>query len=169
MGLLIAINIVMERFLSFKKGPLNFSCAFISICIASMSLGPVGGAVTAALADIIRSLLFPQGPFFPLFTVSQFLYGLSYGWILYNKRLHPLKISIFVAIQYFLLHILLGSVWYYLYANIVLNNAKALIPLILSRLSAAAVNLPVHILGVNLTAKYLYPPISKYTKNLLDN
>ena len=168
MALLVAINIVLSRFLGFKAGPFNFSLAFIPTCIASMTLGPLGGAVTAALADLIRSLLFPQGTYFPLFTVSQFLYGFGYGLMLYNKKLSAVKLSVLVTIQYIILNIFVGSFWYYLYAIIILNEPKAFVPLMASRTFAALVNIPVHIIGINIITKYLYPPLSEFSKKLAE-
>jgi len=84
-GLLLAILIILSRFISIKTPILVISFSFIPIMMSAILLGPKYSCIIAALGDLIGALLFPFGAYFVGFTIFQAVVGLIYGLFLYNK------------------------------------------------------------------------------------
>ena len=78
-ALLLALTIVLSRFLSFNTSLLSIGFSFVPMILAAIWLGPKYAAIICGLADLIGALLFPFGTYFPGFTVSAGLSGLIYG------------------------------------------------------------------------------------------
>ena len=87
MGLLIALEIILSRFLSIAAWNLKIGFSFIPVVIAAILLGPVEAALVGAIADFLGAVLFPIGAYFPGFTLTQFIVGLVFGLLLYKKVL----------------------------------------------------------------------------------
>ena len=85
-GILLALLIVLNRFVSIKTPLLVISFSFVPIMMAAIWLGPKYSTLIAALGDFIGAILFPFGTYFPGFTVSAGLTGLIYGIFLYKKQ-----------------------------------------------------------------------------------
>lgn len=85
-GLLLAILIILSRFVSIKTPILVISFSFIPIMLSAILLGPKYSCIIAALGDLIGALLFPFGTYFVGFTIFQGMVGLIYGLFLYNKN-----------------------------------------------------------------------------------
>ncbi|WMI81318.1 folate family ECF transporter S component [Anaerotignum sp. MB30-C6] len=96
MALLIAISIILSRFLSIAAWNLKIGFAFVPVALAGILFGPVPAAIVAAVADFLGALLFPLGQFFPGFTLTALLNGLLYGFFLYKKA--DMKNIIMVAL-----------------------------------------------------------------------
>ncbi|MBE6541976.1 MAG: folate family ECF transporter S component [Ruminococcaceae bacterium] len=84
-ALLVAIEVVLNRFCSINTIGLKIGFGFVPIVVAAIMFGPIPAAVVYGLADLIGSLLFPIGPYFPGFTVSAVIMGAVYGLFLYKK------------------------------------------------------------------------------------
>ena len=82
-GMFIALNIVLTRFFSYTVviGECRTYVWFgeIPVILSGIMLGPVYGAITGALADLIGYPFNPMGPYFPGFTLSSALTGLLPG------------------------------------------------------------------------------------------
>ncbi|KAF5084240.1 Folate transporter FolT [anaerobic digester metagenome] len=85
MALLMALSIILSRFLSISAWDLKIGFAFAPIALAGMLLGPIPAGITAAGADFLGATLFPIGQFFPGFTLTAFLTGLLFGAFLHKK------------------------------------------------------------------------------------
>jgi len=85
-ALLVALNIVLSRFLSISAWNFKIGFAFVPVVIAAITMGPIGGGVVAGLGDLIGALMFPIGAFFPGFTLTAFLTGFVYGICLHKKQ-----------------------------------------------------------------------------------
>ncbi len=85
MALLVAISVILSRFLSISAWNLKIGFAFVPIALAGMLLGPVPAAIVGAMADFLGATLFPIGPFIPGITFTAFLNGILYGVFLYKK------------------------------------------------------------------------------------
>jgi len=83
-AMLVAVEIVLNRFCSINTLGLKIGFSFVSPVVAAMLYGPVVSAVVYGLADFIGSNLFPIGPYHPGFTVCAVLMGLMYGLFLYR-------------------------------------------------------------------------------------
>lgn len=110
MALLAALEIVLSRFLSISAWNTKIGFSFVPIVIAAIMMGPVPAMIVAAVADVVGALLFPQGAFFPGFTLTAALSGLNYGLWLHKKPdiLHTVGA---VAVHQLVLSLLLNTLW----------------------------------------------------------
>ena len=112
-ALLIALEVVLNRFASFQLLGLKFGLSFIPMALCAMLFGPWWAAVCYGLSDLIGALLFPFGAYFPGFTLTCVLMGICYGLFLYGKpklRLFPDIIAPSV-INTCVLGLLLNTLW----------------------------------------------------------
>lgn len=115
-ALLIAIEIVLNRFCSINTMGWKIGFGFVPIVIAAAMFGSVTAAVVYGLSDLIGALLFPIGAYFPGFTVSAAIMGAVYGLFLYKKT-DDKKISFFpnvivpVLFNNIVIGLLLNTMW----------------------------------------------------------
>lgn len=126
-ALLIALEIVIKRFAGITTPIVSISLAFIPLVINAVLFGPVAAAVSSAIADFIGALLFAQGigVYFPGFTLSAALNGLTYGLLLYRKPKKLWRISLASFITSMILSLGLGTYWIYVMSG---QGFWALIP-----------------------------------------
>lgn len=85
-ALLIALQVVLSRFLSFQTWNLKIGFSFVPVVLAARLFGPVASMLVYGIGDVIGTFLFPVGAYFPGFTLSAVLSGLIYGLFLYKKN-----------------------------------------------------------------------------------
>lgn len=85
-ALLIALQVVLSRWLSFQTWNLKIGFSFVPVVLAARLFGPVQAMLVYGIGDVVGTLLFPVGAYFPGFTVSAMLSGLIYGLFLYKKN-----------------------------------------------------------------------------------
>ena len=98
MAMLIAIEIVLSRFCSIQAWNVKIGFAFIAPVTAAILMGPAQAAVVAGVADVLGTLMFPIGPYFPGFTLNSCLNGLVWGLFL-HKQACILFVAQFVTIS----------------------------------------------------------------------
>ena len=81
MGMLIAVEIVLERLLAVNLLTFKINIAFVAVAVAAYLYGPIGGAICYGLGDVIGTLVIPTsgGSYNPLFTLTCVLVGILYG------------------------------------------------------------------------------------------
>ena len=84
-SLLIAIEVILTRFCSIQTPIVRIGFGFLPIAIIAMMYGPLSAGIAYAIGDLLGMALFPSGSFFPGFTLTAFLTGVTYGLFLYNK------------------------------------------------------------------------------------
>ena len=110
MGLLIALEIVLSRFLSINAWNIKIGLSFLPVAAAGILLGPLEAGIVGALADFLGALLFPIGAYFPGFTLTAFLTGLVYGLFLRGGRSFW-RVAAAVGINQGVLSLLLNTLW----------------------------------------------------------
>lgn len=110
-GLLVAMDLVLNRFLSIKTESLSIGFDFVPMIVAAMLFGPVSAAVVHGLADFMGAILFPVGPYFPGFTLSVVLMGLVCGFLLHNKERSLWRAVLAVAICQYVIALFLTTFW----------------------------------------------------------
>lgn len=110
LGVLTALEIVLNRFLSISAWNLKIGFSFVPVAAAAMLFGPLPAGIVAALGDLLGAVLFPIGPYFPGFTLTAFLTGLTFGLFL-RERCTALRVLGAVAVQQLVLSLLLNSLW----------------------------------------------------------
>lgn len=148
MALLIALEIVLSRFLSISAWNTKIGFAFVPVVIAAILLGPLYAGIVGALADFLGAILFPIGTYFPGFTLTAFLMGLCYGLFLYRSQSFP-RILGAVAVHQLILSLLLNTLW------ISLLYGSPYMPLLVSRLPQCAILAAVQLVVIPLIARLL--------------
>ena len=111
MGVLIALEVVIAHFVTFRPTQtMKLSLDFLPIVIAGVMFGPVPAMIIGMLADVLGAFIFPVGPYFPGFTATAALTGLVYGLLLHRNQ-SMIRIVIAVAIQQWVLSLLLNTFW----------------------------------------------------------
>ena len=114
LGLFIALEIILTRFLSIHTPIVRIGFGFLPIAMLGIMYGPVWAAAAYAIGDLIGIMLFPSGPFFPGFTLSAALTGLTYGIILYKKPITWKRVLIAAAIVCLGINLILDTLWLYI-------------------------------------------------------
>ena len=84
-GFLTAISLVLTRFVSIMVPlagglpSLRLGFGEVPIVLSGLLFGPVVGGISGMIADLIGAFAFPQGPYFPGFTLSSILWGVLPG------------------------------------------------------------------------------------------
>ena len=148
LGLLIALEIVLSRFLSINAWNLRIGFSFVPIAVAAMLFGPIPAGIVAAVADVLGATLIPTGPFFPGFTLTAFLTGAALGIFLYPKQA-PVRILFAVATNQLILSLLLNSFW------ISVLYGSPFLPLLGTRVIQTAILIPVQFVVIGLISQAL--------------
>ena len=88
----------------------DISFGFIAIAFAAAFLGTPYAAIVAGMGDLIGSLLFPFGAYFPGFTLTNCIYGIILAEFIY-KNATPLKIVICVILNKVTCSLILNTLW----------------------------------------------------------
>lgn len=112
-GLLVATSIIFTRFLGFMAlgGAVRISFGGLPIALAGALMGPFWGAMTGLVADLLGATLFPQGPFFPGFTLTAALSGLIPGLVLYGRKPSIRLIGLSSILSAVICSLILNTFW----------------------------------------------------------
>lgn len=146
-ALLIALEIILSRFFSIATPIVKIGFAFLPLALIAILYGPVYAGIAAALADFLGAVLFPIGAFFPGFTLTAFLTGVTYGLFLYKRpQTLPRIICCMLVITLFL-HLGLNTFWVWMISG------KAIMIILPTRLVQSAIMLPIQVAGVYLAGR----------------
>lgn len=84
-AMLIALQVVLSRFLSIQTPFVKIGFAFIPVMFAGALLGPAAGALVGGISDFLGAMLFPFGAYFPGYTITAAFSGAVYGWFFHKK------------------------------------------------------------------------------------
>lgn len=84
-ALLIAADVVLTRLLAINTPVMKIGLGFAAVALSALLYGPWWAALTAGLGDLLGSLLFPTGAYFPGFTLTAACTGLIFGFCLYKR------------------------------------------------------------------------------------
>lgn len=154
-SLLIAIEVILTRFCSIQTPIVRIGFGFLPIAMIAMMYGPLSAGISYVVGDILGMLLFPSGAYFPGFTLTAFLTGLTYGVFLYNK---PATWSrIIGAVMTICLIINLGLDTYWL--SIIMG--KGYLALLPTRIIKTVIMIPVQTLIIGIIWKKVVVKIMK--------
>ena len=90
---------------------LGIYLTFLVVAIESAIIGPVGALLSGFITDLVHFMLFPTGPFFLGYTLSEMLGGLIFALFLYNQKITIAKLAIARFIINYFVNVGLGSLW----------------------------------------------------------
>ena len=146
LAILMAMEIVLTRFLSIWAWNIRIGFGFVPIVIAAMLYGPTAAALLAGVSDVLGALMFPTGPFFPGFTLTAVLTGLTFGFLLHKKQ-SIVNIVLSVGIVQFILGLLVNTYW------ISVLYSSPFVPLLTTRVVQSASLFIVQIVTIRLLAE----------------
>ena len=93
-GVLIALQIVLGNLVQIALVEKQMNLGFLPIAAAGFLLGPVSAMIVAGLGDVLGTLIFGTGAYFPGFTISALIVGFLYGWMMNPKYQGWLKATV---------------------------------------------------------------------------
>ena len=149
-ALMIAISVVL-RLLGFPQdGTFRIEFGFIPIALIAYIHGPLMGGISYLIADIIGTLFTGMSPFPPI-TLCKFFMGIIFGVFFYKKKT-SVKHIVLCNICILLIDLILMP-----FALLPISSGKTIIAIFVSRVIASIVNVPVRIVSLWFTFKYINP------------
>lgn len=109
-AMLVALQVILGNLLQIPFLDKQYNFGFQPILIAGALLGAPAAMLVGGLGDFIGAHLFPQGAYFPGFTLTNILVGLCCGLVLHRRKLSLVRVIIAVVVS-MLINWLLNSVW----------------------------------------------------------
>lgn len=110
-AMMIAVAIILGFFSVSVTEYLRIGFSFIANELTAMMFGPVVGGLMGGIADVIKYLLKPTGPFFFGFTFNAILGAVIYGVMFYKKPMSFGRILAAKVIVGLVVNLLLGTYW----------------------------------------------------------
>lgn len=156
MALLLALQLVLTRFASITIPDIvRIGFSFLPLALSAMLFGPLLAGTQGVVEDFLGMALFPQGPYFPGFTLSAFLKGAVFGLLLYNKPKSWLRILLAVLINTVFIDLGLNTLW------ISILYHKAASAIITVRLLNSALMVPIQAVMIYATWRILGAKLEK--------
>ncbi len=154
-GLLISMEVIFTRFLSFQTPIIRIGFGFIPVAFSAILFGPLIGGLTGALADVAGMMIFPKGAYFPGFTLSAFLSGTIYGLFLYKRPVTIINVALSVFVITLFVDLGLNTLW----LSMITGNAA--LGLLAPRIYKSAIMLPIQAATIHVLWRYIGSHISK--------
>ena len=114
-ALLIAIGIILGQFSIQLTETTKIGISFIATQMTANLFGPVVGGIMGGVADVLKFIIKPTGPFLIGYTISAILGPMIYGVLLYKKPISFWRILLSKTVVAILINLLLGTFWSYHY------------------------------------------------------
>lgn len=85
-AMLIAFDVIFSRLLAVNVLWAKLGFGFAAVALSAMLYGAAWAGMTAAIGDLVGSLLFPTGAYFPGFTATAAITGIIFGILLHGQR-----------------------------------------------------------------------------------
>lgn len=165
-SILLAMLIILSRFLSIKTPITKISFAFVPTMLCAIWLGPKWTVLLNVLGDVIGATLFPTGPYFIGYTVSTAIAGLIYGLLLYKKEENIftnkefiIRVCISVILVTIIVNMGLNTLW------TSITSGKAFKVLFATRVVKQLIMVPIHIVVILFIEKMLRSYFDKYIRS----
>ncbi|GAB6138869.1 folate family ECF transporter S component [Halanaerobaculum tunisiense] len=151
MSLMVAINIILTRFLSFMIGnSIRISLGNIPIILSGIIIGPTAGALTGIASDLLGFFIRAHGIYFPGFTLSAALIGVIPGLVFYkdNSKNQIKKLLFSIITVEVLTSLVFNTLW------LKILYGKAFLALLPSRLVTRIIIGPIEFLVIKSFFRY---------------
>ena len=156
-GLLIALDVLFTRVLAINTPVMKIGFGFLAVAVCGALYGPVWAAVCGALGDLLGSLIFPTGAYFPGFTLTAAVTGLIFG--LFLRKYSGWKAAAAAALNVVLVSFLANT------AMITFISGAEYRKLLEARAVQIAVMLPVQAVGLAVVLPLILKRIKKDKEN----
>ena len=150
LGMLSALTVVLGFYTTWRFGPaVKVSLKFCPVFISGALFGPVLGGVVGCVSDIASFIANPSGGFIPLITVTEFFYGMLYGFFFFNKKSTTVKCLLCTVISSVVLDFVIKS---YALSQMMGSTYGAML---LQRIPAVFVNFVIQFVFILVLSRYL--------------
>ncbi|OOB78188.1 MAG: hypothetical protein ATN33_01270 [Epulopiscium sp. Nele67-Bin001] len=154
MGVLIAMKIILSRYLSINLGnTIRINFGFVGTAIMATFFGPMWTAIGCGAGEVLGFFLFSTGAFHPGFTFSAMVSGFIYGILLYNKHFSWWRIILIQVLSLVIITFGLNTIW------LSLLYGDSYIAVLSTRIAVNLITLPINIVLLGLTSKFLLPQL----------
>ena len=162
MALLVALNIVLERFVGWVGVNTAYGISFVAIIFAAVQYGPLGAVLVSCLGDVLGTVLSGRVPVIG-FTVTAAVQGIIYGIVLYKRRgaYRTYKTPLAILPSLVVCSLLMNS---YFLSELI---GTRFIDQMLVRLPQVLITLPIQLVFTHLFMKLVYPRAAKFLKQSL--
>lgn len=143
-GLFIALEVILTRFCSINTPIIRIGFGFLPVAMLAIMYGPLWAGIAYALGDLIGMMIFPTGAYFPGFTLTAFLTGITFGIVLHKKCITYKRAFIAAFFVCCLWNLCLDTYWLYLLTG------KGILVLLPARLLKIAFAMPIQTLLIPL-------------------
>lgn len=155
-ALLIALQIILTRFLSIQTPIVRVSFFFVPIALSAILFGPLVAGMLAGVSDVMGFFLNPVGTFHPGFILSAILTGVVYGLFLNKKEVTWFRIGLAALVISLGINLGLNSFW----LSQILG--KGVWGLLISRVIKEAIMFLIQIPIIMLVWQALKKPLRRY-------
>ncbi len=148
-AMLLAIAVVLGFYSLQVTDYIKIGFAFLADELAGMMFGPVAGGLMGGLADLVKYIVRPTGPFFPGFTISGLAGGLIYGMVLYKRPLSLKRVVLANGLVTLIVNICMNTYW------LTLLYGSAFLAILPARIVKEAIMLPITVVLFYTVAKVL--------------
>ncbi len=110
-ALLVALQVILGNVLQVPLMEKQYNFGFIPIAAAGALLGAPAAMIVGGLGDFLGAHLFPQGAYFPGFTLTNVLVGLVCGLVLHRRKPSLVRVVIAVVVSLAVINWPLNSFW----------------------------------------------------------
>lgn len=110
-ALLVALQVILGNVLQIPLMEKQYNFGFLPIAVAGALLGAPAAMIVGGLGDFLGAHLFPQGAYFPGFTLTNVLVGLVCGLVLYHRKPSMVWVIITVVVSLVCINWPLNSFW----------------------------------------------------------
>ena len=142
-SMLIAMQIILSRYLGIQSAFFQTSFAFAAVATASAILGAGWGMACAFIADFLGVVLAGTGSYFPLFAINELLYALLFAIFLSKKRRCTHSVVLCVIIQCVFVAIPLTPLWLFIYFKYVVGTPQAFSLIFAQKITVSLIELPI--------------------------
>ena len=147
-GMMIAVDVVLARLASLNTEVSRFGLALFVVAIVARLYGPVAAMTVHGISDIIGAIVFPNGPYFPGFTVTAVLIGLIYG-VMFYRSVNWWRILVAVLGTQVVCTLCLNTLW----LSVLMD--KSFWVFLPGRLIQAAITTPIQLVGLPFVFRFL--------------
>ncbi len=158
-ALMIALRVALKSVSIPLAANLRINIAFFINAYGAMVFGPVVAVAAAAVSDTLGCLLFPSGPYFFPFILTEIAGSLFFALFLYRTKVTVLRVTLSRFCIDFFVNIVLNTPIMWLYYQMVLGKNYVLFDAL--RVVKNLVMFPIEAVLLTLFLRVVIPPTRK--------
>lgn len=158
MAMLMALAIVLGFFSVQVTESIKIGFSFIPNMLVGLLFGPAATGIFGGVADLLKYIIKPTGPFFPGFTISSIVGGIIYGLVLYRKPIRYTRVLVANVLVTVFVNMIMNTYWLTLLYG---NGFFVILP---ARIVKELIMLPITSILFFSIAKTLHTTVLKRTQ-----